>query len=351
MSFAARLARSIPACAGEPPYRASCRPSGRVYPRVCGGTWRSRRARRSAAGLSPRVRGNPGTGIPPGRLLRSIPACAGEPHRSAGRLGRCEVYPRVCGGTPGVLAARRVNAGLSPRVRGNLDGRSARRYDPGSIPACAGEPSMSVIVIPLKAVYPRVCGGTAAGRFDGIGLRGLSPRVRGNRSSASVRADAQRSIPACAGEPGMLKRRRNGLPVYPRVCGGTRKVTIWSAVIEGLSPRVRGNRWSKHPAYNRARSIPACAGEPSPCRPDTEHPAVYPRVCGGTGTSQRTVDRAVGLSPRVRGNHHAGLGTRHRCGSIPACAGEPRAYHAGLGTRQVYPRVCGGTPPCPGRCW
>ena len=52
-----------------------------------------------AMGLSPRVRGNP-------EILKlwrpgagSIPACAGEPIPSAGKLGHNMVYPRVCGGT------------------------------------------------------------------------------------------------------------------------------------------------------------------------------------------------------------------------------------------------------------
>ena len=30
-------------------------------------------------------------------------------------------------------------------------------------------------------------------------------------------------------------------------------------------------------------------------------------------------------------------------GSIPACAGEPAPAPIGAGTREVYPRVCGGT--------
>ena len=50
---------SIPARAGEP--RPSCGSAdpGRVYPRACGGTAESRLSKVKAAGLSPRVRGNP----------------------------------------------------------------------------------------------------------------------------------------------------------------------------------------------------------------------------------------------------------------------------------------------------
>ena len=111
--------RSIPACAGEPCCRCDVRCPQRVYPRVCGGTppitvllcrrvglprvcggtgleW-SGAARRG--GLSPRVRGNPLCALPVLIVLRSIPACAGEPNCRPPIDRIRQVYPRVCGGT------------------------------------------------------------------------------------------------------------------------------------------------------------------------------------------------------------------------------------------------------------
>ena len=71
------------------------------------------------AGLSPRVRGNPRGTVRRVGVVRSIPACAGEPMRS--RIGRksASVYPRVCGGTISPYARLMEQEGLSPRVRGN----------------------------------------------------------------------------------------------------------------------------------------------------------------------------------------------------------------------------------------
>ena len=156
----------------------------------------------------------------------------------------------------------------------------------GSIPACAGEPHPS---------------GLTAG--DPIGPRlscGLSPRVRGNLCRNGPQAGSMRgqkpsnmgSIPACAGEPGASWRTI--LTVYPRVCGGTR-CTHYDAVMSAQ---------------------------------------VYPRVCGGTvsGLKQLSVAQdsgMSGLSPRVRGNPLQVVlfvGDLDGGGSIPACAGEPRAY-------------------------
>ena len=70
-----------------------------VYPRVCGGTTITAAVTRGDAGLSPRVRGNP-VAVNVGALrIRSIPACAGEPPFAAVPGNARRVYPRVCGGT------------------------------------------------------------------------------------------------------------------------------------------------------------------------------------------------------------------------------------------------------------
>ena len=51
--------------------------------------------------------------------------------------------------------------------------------------------------------------------------KGLSPRVRGNRSASSNPTSGARSIPACAGEPPLNAEATADFKVYPRVCGGT----------------------------------------------------------------------------------------------------------------------------------
>ena len=71
----------------------------------------------------------------------------------------------------------------------------------GSIPACAGEPLESPAESVLLTVYPRVCGGTCDDCAMAVAVDGLSPRVRGNRTFPSRGMCASWSIPACAGEP------------------------------------------------------------------------------------------------------------------------------------------------------
>ena len=195
----------------------------------------------AVTGLSPRVRGNRPAGIPGKMCRRSIPACAGEPTSWCGPVRPVRVYPRVCGGTSTTVRCRWIMRGLSPRVRGN---RSHRRTAPariGSIPACAGEPCSRSRISWLSGVYPRVCGGTADGMPNYFHRMGLSPRVRGNLLARCPEWGNARSIPACAGEPCTWHFRTAPCRVYPRVCGGTEQRLEVADVAEGLSPRVRGN--------------------------------------------------------------------------------------------------------------
>ncbi len=213
-----------------------------VYPRVCGGTRRRESNRRTRPGLSPRVRGNPRRQRLSPAARRSIPACAGEPDRCGYGYWQQRVYPRVCGGTGSKPVSVNSVTGLSPRVRGNRLLDYGIPHGIRSIPACAGEPHEVLIRSVVRKVYPRVCGGTAAAGFDGIALRGLSPRVRGNHNRQESIQVASRSIPACAGEPPNRPVLPCVVSVYPRVCGGTGDIHQYGHALIGLSPRVRGNR-------------------------------------------------------------------------------------------------------------
>ena len=319
----ASLSGSIPACAGEPPQYVCRGLLWGVYPRVCGGTLVHVCRLATIRGLSPRVRGNPAAHHRRLGCCGSIPACAGEPRSGLPRGGLRRVYPRVCGGTPANASANVEVMGLSPRVRGNLPHQAARDARDGSIPACAGEPVIRVGRGDPFRVYPRVCGGTL--KVDGTYTPavGLSPRVRGNLPSASRRVRSRGSIPACAGEP---RRRSCLTPapgVYPRVCGGTRAVEAQPAGYEGLSPRVRGNLEFHRDRRVSVGSIPACAGEPGLLQLVDHYSRVYPRVCGGTDTPLPAMLVQSGLSPRVRGNRLVAVIVDGLLGSIPACAGEP----------------------------
>ena len=253
------------------------------------------------------------------------------------------VYPRVCGGTSDTAIQQIRDQGLSPRVRGNPARRDCRPDPIWSIPACAGEPVHSRPQLLLAEVYPRVCGGTD-GVTDSIQeLQGLSPRVRGNPDRYRHHPKKARSIPACAGEPTRGFSRLLVAKVYPRVCGGTAGYACQHDGVGGLSPRVRGNPGRAGVPGPPYWSIPACAGEPMRAWRRQTISTVYPRVCGRTAWLAGDAAAKSGLSPRVRGNQVARIAPAANVGSIPACAGEPPIPRGITRAQEVYPRVCGGT--------
>ena len=310
---------------------------------MCGGTLSILNTAFNAAGLSPHVRGNQRFLDAHGVDAGSIPACAGEPEVRGIHPGYSRVYPRMCGGTAQSPRYDPAALGLSPHVRGNRLGRERPDPEGGSIPACAGEPTAGRHGPPAIRVYPRMCGGTDTGDTLGVFLDGLSPHVRGNLAEDLRQHAGPRSIPACAGEPSPDGEPNLVYGVYPRMCGGTSGIVRGFRGIRGLSPHVRGN---PEPAFLRRHfpgSIPACAGEPCPSTPRPKSEWVYPRMCGGTGSGSSAANGILGLSPHVRGNPTIEASYRTSIRSIPACAGEPARTSSMPPSTRVYPRMCGGT--------
>ena len=208
------------------------------------------------------MRGNPADAQHSRRHIRSIPAYAGEPRSRLRQSPGCPVYPRVCGGTGCHPGCTCIAEGLSPRMRGNPTRRAYALCHHGSIPAYAGEPAWLTPAGNGMSVYPRVCGGTGGVIIGRRPDPGLSPRMRGNPAGVAQVTPGVGSIPAYAGEPSASMRTESWPAVYPRVCGGTSWVSWSASASVGLSPRMRGNRLQSAPRANCARSIPAYAGEP-----------------------------------------------------------------------------------------
>ena len=295
-------------------------------------------------GLSPRVRGNH---LPPTRLSiieRSIPACTGKPGKRAGTRSASEVYPRVYGETTSRSSPWLRPKGLSPRVRGNRGSRTHPAARLRSIPACTGKPTCVRRSEWQRPVYPRVYGETCAAQVRYAAGEGLSPRVRGNRWRGGLLCSAKRSIPACTGKPGTGGTVQIACEVYPRVYGETNDYLSTTLTTTGLSPRVRGNLLDSDSSRRNSGSIPACTGKPMSPRSFTSKMGVYPRVYGETHLMKGLTRFAAGLSPRVRGNQRGDLVDVVVFRSIPACTGKPNSTRLASGALTVYPRVYGETP-------
>ena len=90
--------------------------------------------------------------------------------------------------------------------------------------------------------------------------------------------------------------------VYPRPRGGTAGRGAGRPAGGGLSPPTRGNPRHLAGDSRRLRSIPAHAGEPRAWRPRASTSSVYPRPRGGTWAWTGRPACRPGLSPPTRGN-------------------------------------------------
>ena len=192
-------------------------------------------------GLSPRLRGNAFDRGEIGSIGGSIPALAGERITGINGVRSARVYPRACGGTATNVELAEGDLGLSPRLRGNVNWLPLQLRGTGSIPALAGERRILTLRCMPSRVYPRACGGTFNAPAQGVHSVGLSPRLRGNVIRVVRPLYLLGSIPALAGERSITRRRRWGYEVYPRACGGTPFDCDAISDELGLSPRLRGN--------------------------------------------------------------------------------------------------------------
>ena len=296
----------IPACAGEARRSAARRAAAWVHPRVCGGSRRRCGSGADLWGASPRVRGKLALRGGQREGAGCIPACAGEAIERGGDHALGKVHPRVCGGSYRSRGGSSRAPGASPRVRGKPRPAPVTGGAPGCIPACAGEAPWQAPRLPAQGVHPRVCGGSDRSTPPSICMRGASPRVRGKRRGPDALRHVLGCIPACAGEATPRRSTRNTTAVHPRVCGGSSRTSPTRRAKGGASPRVRGKHDAGGPLAPAERCIPACAGEAVwwPFRPVWW--PVHPRVCGGSRMLRFTVRRPRGASPRVRGKRGGG---------------------------------------------
>ena len=254
------VGRSIPTCAGQPPCATPLGRRTKVYPHVCGAAMWTFYSPCGSCGLSPRVRGSHERPTSEELTARSIPTCAGQPRRGQPNGDVGQVYPHVCG-------AAAVGPGRTSC--------SAR-----SIPTCAGQPKHRRLRHNYPAVYPHVCGAAPCRDVQCLRLGGLSPRVRGSLHVIVSLHRCCGSIPTCAGQPGSHCHSPSSARVYPHVCGAASHRACEALVSYGLSPRVRGSLCTATSGSRQARSIPTCAGQPGVKNSPLSTSAVYPHVCG-----------------------------------------------------------------------
>ena len=165
------------------------------------------------------VRGTPVSQENVVHVARFIPARAGNTRSTRTASYTLTVHPRPCGEHGVCLDGGRIKFGSSPPVRGThslpLCGYTCRRF----IPARAGNTRDGSANRVAPAVHPRPCGEHCHLASCRAKRGGSSPPVRGTRGPARAAPEAQRFIPARAGNTHYPADVRATVGVHPRPCG------------------------------------------------------------------------------------------------------------------------------------
>ena len=289
-------------------------------------------------GLSPLARGTLCRCQHCWRVIRFIPAGAGNTVPRIISLSSSTVYPRWRGEHSASLMPIIGLGGLSPLARGTLCRCQHCWRVIRFIPAGAGNTVPRIISLSSSTVYPRWRGEHSASLMPIIGLGGLSPLARGTRRQRIVRLPLHRFIPAGAGNTSTLSITTDREPVYPRWRGEHPNGSALSYPQIGLSPLARGTQSDAIDALIDARFIPAGAGNTEGAEEYRIQNAVYPRWRGEHQLSDVSLAWRHGLSPLARGTpvHIRFLVARSRF--IPAGAGNTDQIPVPQSTPSVYPR-------------
>ena len=337
----ARLLRFIPASAGNThaaPHRVPRLP---VHPRERGEHSACTNPRSCTGGSSPRARG---TLHEEGRILeggRFIPASAGNTDAGRTQATAGAVHPRERGEHLGGGAPIRRGPGSSPRARGTPLPPHRPAVLARFIPASAGNTSNSARLTTSWTVHPRERGEHREFKDFLGGQLGSSPRARGTHDEWLQEQAKQRFIPASAGNTDLKNFRPGLLPVHPRERGEHDWLEPTNSAICGSSPRARGT--PARPSLERlhGRFIPASAGNTAAWTSACARCTVHPRERGEHAFVFTSSARSTGSSPRARGTPPKPSQSGHMARFIPASAGNTTGSTKSTPATPVHPRERG----------
>ncbi|VDZ74591.1 Domain of uncharacterised function (DUF2825) [Atlantibacter hermannii] len=231
-----------------------------VYPRWRGEHGSVREKVWLGIGLSPLARGTQLQRGPATPGSRFIPAGAGNTRRNYPPAYQRTVYPRWRGEHD--LASLNVSriSGLSPLARGTRPSQALKVRLLRFIPAGAGNTRRSCRRLQGVAVYPRWRGEHHFSPANVAFWRGLSPLARGTLAFNTGLRSSERFIPAGAGNTWPLCPDSSLISVYPRWRGEHKLYSIAAMVPGGLSPLARGTPGYSWEYQTLTRFIPAGAG-------------------------------------------------------------------------------------------
>ena len=215
--------RTIPACAGETGRASRSTARRRDDPRWRGGDATHVDGPQVQSGRSPLARGRLGQSRLALRSQRTIPAGAEETAACPVLMPHSEDDPRWRGGDTDRLSAQTSPGGRSPLARGRLTGSREGAGLLRTIPAGAGETTGDTLPQPTRGDDPRWRGGDSMACSTSRFTSGRSPLARGRHEWCVDGPGGNGTIPAGAGETTVTIRQAIATADDPRWRGGDGK--------------------------------------------------------------------------------------------------------------------------------
>ncbi len=255
--------RIIPAHAGQTPISGLRTTSTSDHPRACGANWNPASYRFCHCGSSPRMRGKPRLPNRRHQRRRIIPAHARQTGSVIVAIATTSDHPRACGANGFGYRDGVMVDGSSPRMRGKLFLRVGQGRVLRIIPAHAGQTRLRVSVRLSVPDHPRACGANSFTTTVAARPGGSSPRMRGKRAQDQTGGHRRRIIPAHAGQTMRRPHAASASSDHPRACGANLRWVSAEKSNGGSSPRMRGKLRPCDLAPRQIRIIPAHAGQTS----------------------------------------------------------------------------------------
>ena len=270
-----------------------------------------------------------------------IPAHAGNTLRvfSGGAYSR--VHPRSRGEYRPPGTSKRPITGSPPLTRGiplvHVDTVRRHRFTP----AHAGNTESLRSQWLLLQVHPRSRGEYSACLTSCHAFIGSPPLTRGIHFSGSPGSKRHRFTPAHAGNTHVNAEEAGSLEVHPRSRGEYLLTLHQTDPEPGSSPLTRGIRGPKPENVEKARFIPAHAGNTTGSSNGTRRTQVHPRSRGEYSSQHFGSCKWIGSSPLTRGILPVLIIFAHVFRFIPAHAGNTQTHRQELDLSWVHPRSRG----------
>ena len=251
-----------------------------AHPRSRGEHWDINSRIWGRPGSSPLARGTLGGIVSVGNRARLIPARAGNTPWSDSSHSRMSAHPRSRGEHHHQRSLTLADVGSSPLARGTLSSSCYRMKILRLIPARAGNTHPGPKRSYLKSAHPRSRGEHALSSQKEDYPGGSSPPVLGTRHPILSQPSRARLIPARAGNTKQVPAAASGARAHPRSRGDHVIAGENFGITTGSSPLARGAPVTRLTRNHNRRLIPARAGNTQTLPPSSIRRAAHPRSRG-----------------------------------------------------------------------